>query len=83
MATLNPMQILSLLQNGNPQAIVQQLIQQNFSNNPMMQQLLTFAQQGNTQAINQFAQQLFASNGKDFQTELNSFLDTINKARGQ
>lgn len=79
MATLNPIELLTLLQRGNPQAVVQQIIQQNYPNDPTMQQLLELGRQGNTQALNQFAQQFFARSGKDFQTELKSFMDTLNR----
>ena len=40
MANLNPMQLLLMLKNGNPQAVAEQIINQNFPNNPQMQQLL-------------------------------------------
>ncbi len=79
MAALNPMQIFSLLKNGNPQAAVQQIIQQNYPNDPSMQQLLELGRQGNTQAISQFAQQFFAQSGRDFQSEFKSFMDTLNR----
>lgn len=79
MANLNPMQLLSLLKSGNPQMVAQQIIQQNFPNDPTMQQLLELGRQGNTQAINQFAQQFFARSGRDFQTEFNSFMASLNQ----
>ena len=77
METLNPMQLISLLRGGNPQQVVQQIIQTKYPNDPTMQQLLQYAQQGNTQALNQFAQQLFARSGRDFQSEYRSLMDAI------
>ena len=77
METLNPIQLLSMLRGGNPQQVVQQIINTQYPNDPTMQQLLQYARQGNTQAINQFAQQLFARNGRDFQSEYQSLMDTI------
>ena len=79
MANLNPIQLLNLLRSGNPQAVAQQIIQQNYPNNPMMQQLLELGRQGNTQALNQFAQQFFARSGRDFQSEFNSFMVSLNQ----
>lgn len=79
METLNPMQLISLLRGGNPQQVVQQIIQTNYPNDPTMQQLLQYAQQGNTQALNQFAQQLFARSGRDFQSEYQSLMDMIRR----
>jgi hypothetical protein len=77
MANLNPMQLLNLLRGGNPQAVVQQIIQQNYPNDPTMQQLLELGRQGDTQAINQFAQQFFARNGRDFQSEFQTFMNSL------
>jgi hypothetical protein len=77
MANLNPMQLLNLLRSGNPQAVVQQIIQQNYPNDPTMQQLLELGRQGDTQAINQFAQQFFARNGRDFQSEFQTFMNSL------
>jgi hypothetical protein len=79
MDALNPMQLISLLRGGNPQQVVQQLIQTNYPNDPTMQQLMQYAQQGNTQALNQYAQQLFARSGRDFQSEFRSLMDTVKK----
>lgn len=79
MASLNPIQLLNLLRSGNPQAVAQQIIQQNYPNDPTMQQLLELGRQGNIQALNQFAQQFFARNGRDFQSEFNSFMASLNQ----
>ena len=79
MANLNPIQLLNLLRSGNPQAVAQQIIQQNYPNDPTMQQLLELGRQGNTQALNQFAQQCFARSGRDFQSEFNSFMASLNQ----
>lgn len=77
MAALNPMQLLTLLKGGNPQAVAEQIIQQNFPNDPNMQKLLQLGRSGNQQAIQQFAQQYFSSQGKDLNTELNNLLNAL------
>lgn len=79
MANLNPIQLLNLLRSGNPQAVAQQIIQQNYPNDPTMQQLLELGRQGDVQALNQFAQQFFARSGRDFQSEFNSFMASLNQ----
>ena len=79
MANLNPIQLLNLLRSGNPQAVAQQIIQQNYPNDPTMQQLLELGRQGNTQALNHFAEQFFARSGRDFKTEFNSFMASLNQ----
>ena len=81
MATLNPLQLLQLIRSGNPAQLAQQIINQNYPNDPNMQHLLQMAQQGDTQGINQFAQQFFSSQGKDFNTELQSFLNMVKGGR--
>lgn len=75
MANLNSMQLLLMLKNGNPQAIAEQIINQNFPNNPQMQQLLQMGKQGNTKGLEQIAQQILGQQGKDFNTEMNNLLN--------
>ena len=75
MANLNPMQLLLMLKNGNPQAVAEQIINQNFPNNPQMQQLLQMGKQGNTKGLEQIAQQILDQQGKDFNTEMNNLLN--------
>jgi hypothetical protein len=77
MANLNPMQLLLMLKNGNPQAVAEQIINQNFPNNPQMQQLLQMGKQGNTKGLEQIAQQILGQQGKDFNTEMNNLLNMI------
>ena len=75
MANLNPMQLLLMLKNGNPQAVAEQIINQNFPNNSQMQQLLQMGKQGNTKGLEQIAQQILGQQGKDFNTEMNNLLN--------
>lgn len=75
MANLNPMQLIMMLKNGNPQAVAEQIINQNFSNNPQMQQLLQMGKNGDTQGLQQIAQQILGQQGKDFNTEMNNLMN--------
>lgn len=75
MASLNPMQLLLMLKSGNPQAVAEQIIAQNFPNNPQMQQLLQMGRAGNTKELQQIAQQILGQQGKDFNTEMNNLLN--------
>lgn len=77
MATLNPLQLLSLLKNGNPQAVAEQIIQSNFPNDPTMQQLLQMGREGKTKEIEQFAQQYLGQRGYNLNTELNNLINAI------
>ena len=77
MNNLNPMQLLGMLKSGNPQEVATQIIQQNFSSDPMMQNLLKMAQSGNEQGIKQFATQFFSSQGRDFNSEMNNLMSAL------
>lgn len=77
MAALNPMQLLGMLKGGNPQVVAEQIIQQNFSNDPMMQNLLKMGQKGDIQGLQQFAQQFLRQRGKDFNTEMSNLMSAI------
>lgn len=74
---MNPMQIMGLLKARNPQAAVMQLLQGN--SNPMIQNLVQMANQGNSQGIQQFAQNYFNQVGRDFNSEMSSFMQMIGK----
>lgn len=79
MASLNFFQLLSQIKNGNPRMVAEQIIQTNYANNPMMQNLLRMGQNGDVQGLEQFATQYFGQQGIDFNTEMRSFLETIQK----
>lgn len=77
MANLNPLQLIAMLKTGNPQQIAQQIIQENYSNDPMMQQLLTLGQKGDVQSLQQIAQQLCSQKGMNFETEMNNLMNML------
>jgi len=77
MAALNPMQMLNLLKGGNPQEVAQQIIQTNFPNDPMMQNLLQMGQKGDIKGVEQFAQNFLSQQGKNFNEEMNNFMNLM------
>ncbi len=77
MANLNVMQLFSQIKNGNPRMVAEQIIQSNYANNPMMQNLLRMGQNGDVQGLEQFATQYFGQQGRDFNTEMRNFMNTI------
>lgn len=77
MANLNPLQMVSMLKNGNPRDLAEQIIKENFPNDPMMQNLLQMARQGNTQGLQQFAQNYFSQQGRDFNSEMTGLLNML------
>ena len=77
MGNLNPFQLVALLKNGNPRAFAEQVIAQNYPNNPEMQNLLQMAQRGDTKGIEQYAQQFFSRQGRDYSTEMNNLISML------
>lgn len=77
MASLNPMQLIMMLKQGNPQAVAMQIIQSNFSNNPNMLNLLQMAQNGNVTELEQYARQIASSKGLDYDKEMDNLKAAI------
>ena len=80
MANLNPLQLIAMLKNSNPQQVAQQIIQENYPNNPMMQQLISLGQKGDTQSLQQIAQQICAQQGINFDSEMANLMDLIKRS---
>lgn len=72
------MQIIQMIRNGqNPQQLVMDMMKQQFQGNPMGANLINMAQQGDTAQIEQFARNLVASQGKDFDQEFSAFKQSL------
>ena len=75
---MTPNQIVQLIRAGqNPEQLAMTLLQQRMGNNPMGQNLLALVQQGRTGDIEQFARNLAAEQGIDFDTEFASFKEML------
>ena len=74
---LNPMQLLMLLKSGNPQQVAQQIILNNFADDPQMQNLLKMGETNDINGITQYAQQLFSQKGMDFNQEYDKFMSML------
>lgn len=70
MSILNPLSLLSQIQQGNPRDVAQQIIQQNYRYDPMMQSILQMGLNNDTQGLEQMARQILGQQGRDFDTEL-------------
>ena len=75
-SNLNPIQLMQMLRQGNPKAVAQQIIQTNYPNDPNMQQLLQLGMKGDTNTLSQIAHQIFSQQGRDFNVELQSLINT-------
>lgn len=72
MGSLNPMQLLLMLKNGNPQYVAEQIIQNNY---PDMQNLLQMGRNGDRQGLEKIAKQILSQNGRDFDTEMKNLME--------
>lgn len=79
MATMNPMQLLMLLKNGNPRQAAMTIIQNNYPQDPMMQNLIQLGERGDTQSLQKIAQNLLGQQGKDFSTEMQNLLQSVRR----
>ena len=77
MAVLNPTELLQLLKKGNPKEVAIQLIQNNFSSDPLAQSLLAMGQNGDQKGLEKFAKQFFNQQGRDFNTEMNNLMSIM------
>lgn len=69
-----PKELIAMIKSGiNPQQLTMNILQNQMSNSPLGQNLLSLAQNGDTGQIEQFARNYVASQGKDFDQEFNSF----------
>lgn len=74
---INPTQMISMLKTNDPQTVVRQIIQQGYSNDPLILNLIQMAESGNQQGIQQFAKQFFSSHGTDLDSEMNKLMSTL------
>lgn len=74
------MQLLNLLKSGNPRAAAEQIIAQNYPNDPQMQYLLQLGQKGDYNTLKNYAQQLLNRNGLNVDSELNNLINTLNNS---
>ncbi len=76
MADLNMIiQLMSLLKQGNPRAVAEQIIKQNYPNDPNMNNLLQLGEKGDVKSLEQIARQMLGQQGKDFNTEMNNLIN--------
>lgn len=78
MATINPMNLMMMLKQGNPRQVAMQIIQNNYPNDPHMNQLVQMAERGDTQSLQKIAEQMLGAQGKNFSAEMSSLMQSIN-----
>ena len=71
---VDPMQLIQMIKSGqNPQQLMLNILQSNFSNSPMGANLLALAKQNRTTEIEMIARNLCKQRGIDYDTAFDSF----------
>ena len=69
----NPMQIINMLKSmKSPKEAVINMVKSN--NNPMIKNLVEMAENGNSKGVEDFARNLYAQQGRDFDKEFGEFM---------
>lgn len=69
----NPMQIINMLKGmKSPKEAVISMVKSN--NNPMIKNLVEMAENGNSKGVEDFARNLYAQQGRDFDKEFGEFM---------
>ena len=72
----NPMQFMNMLKGfKNPKDAVINMIKSN--NNPMIKNLVEMAEKGNSKGVEEFARNLYAQQGRDFDKEFGEFMNNF------
>ena len=72
----NPMQFMNMLKGiKNPKDVVINMIKTN--NNPMVKNLVEMAENGNSKGVEDFARNLYAQQGRDFDKEFGEFMNNF------
>lgn len=72
----NPMQIINMLRGmKSPKEAVISMVKSN--NNPMIKNLVEMAEKGDSQGVENFARNLYAQQGRDFDKEFGEFMNNF------
>lgn len=72
----NPMQFMNMLKGiKNPKDAVINMIKSN--NNPMIKNLVEMAEKGDNQGVENFARNLYAQQGRNFDEEFKDFMNNF------
>lgn len=72
----NPMQFMNMLKGFKcPKDAVISMIKSN--NNPMIKNLVEMAEKGNSKGVEEFARNLYAQQGRDFDKEFGKFMNNF------
>lgn len=76
---INPMQIMQMMKNKNPQELIISMIG---NKNPMFNNLMKLAKDGNKSEIENIARNMCKEKGIDFDKEFSSFMENFKNPKG-
>ena len=74
---MNPMEMIGLSKGRNPQELVMSMIKNNNINDPQINELISLAEKGDTNSLTKIATDMFAKQGKNFDTEFSNFMSLL------
>lgn len=74
---MNPMEMVGLFKGRNPQELVMSMIKNNNINDPQINELISLAEKGDTNSLTKIATDMFAKQGKNFDTEFSNFMSLL------
>ena len=74
---MNPMEMIGLLKGRNPQELVMSMMKNNNINDPQINELISLAEKGDTNSLTKIATDMFAKQGKNFNTEFSNFMSLL------
>lgn len=77
MAALNPQQLMMMLKQGNARQVAMQIVQQNYSNDPMAYNLIQMAERGDVQNLEKVVGNMLGAQGKNFSAEMQNLLNGV------
>lgn len=74
MYNVDPMMLIQAIRNGqNPQQLLMGVLENQMGGTPLGQNLIQLAKQGRGAEIEQIVRNIYAQNGKNFDSEFNAF----------
>lgn len=75
---MNPLELISMLKNGNPQQVLGNILRNQMGNNPMTNNLFTMLQNNDSNGIEQLARNLSKEKGIDPDKMFNNIRSLFN-----
>lgn len=72
---LNPMALMSMLRQRGPRDVVMQIANQQYANDPFVQNLIQMAERGDTQGLQKVVGDMLGAQGKNFSAEMQNLLN--------